>query len=192
MMRLPNGFFWPHVVLALALASSLAACGSNPDAGQYVGDSITATDFDNLAGWGADPNGLSRDHAHSGRFSTFISPEREYSLTYNLPLRDASVHTIKAVEVDAWVYLPSDQAKASLTVQVVRPVPAGGTTAASLSNEPLHLLDQVHKFGKWQPVHQVFVLPPNLPADSELRIFMWRDASSEPVYLDDLTVKARE
>nr|GFB80774.1 hypothetical protein [Tanacetum cinerariifolium] len=55
----------------------LAACGGNPAAGQYVGDSITTTDFDNLAGWGADPNGLSREHAHSGRFATFVSPERD-------------------------------------------------------------------------------------------------------------------
>ena len=190
MIRSPKGFFWPHAALVVALAGSLAACGGNPAAGQYVGDSITTTDFDNLAGWGADINGLSREHAHSGRFATFVSPEREYSLTYSLPLRDASVHLIKAVEIDAWVYLPSDKAKASLTVQTVRP--PGSPDTSSLSNEPLHLLDQVHKFGKWQPVHHVFVLPPGLPVDSDLRIFLWRDASSEPVYLDDLTVKARE
>ena len=190
MVRSPNGIFWLRAALALALAGSLAACGGNPNAGQYVGDSITATDFDNLAGWGADPAALSREHARSGRFSTFVSPEREFSLTYHLPLKEASVHIIKAVEIDAWVYLPSANAKASLRVQVFRP--PGSADTSPLFNEPLHLLDQVHEFAKWQPIHQIFELPPDLPLDSDLRIYLWRDASAEPVYLDDLTVKARE
>lgn len=168
----------------------LAACGPDPRAGQYVGDRITATDFENLAGWGADVQALSREHAHSGRFATFAGPAREFSLTYRLPLREASVHTIKAVEVDAWVLVPSGQAAASLVVQVFRP--PGSPEATPLYNEPLPLLGEVHEYGKWQPVHHVFVLPPGLPPDAELRCYLWRAGSPETVYLDDLTLKARE
>ncbi len=170
--------------------AGLAACGGNPRAGQYIGDIITATDFEQLAGWGGtDLSALTQQHAHSGRTATFVGPGREFSLTYHLPLGQASVHTLKAVEVEAWVYLPSGQADALLAVQVQRP-PAG--SGATLYDAQLRLLDQVHEFGTWQRVHKVFILPWNLPGDAELRIFLWRSASAEPVYLDDLTVKARE
>lgn len=172
----------------IASLMGLAACGGDPRAGQYVGDIITATDFEQLAGWGGtDLQALTRQQAHSGRTATFVGPGREFSLTYHLPLGQASVHTIKAVELDAWVYLPSDKANAVLAVQVQQ-APGG----VALYDEQLRLLDQVHKFGSWQQVHKVFVLPWNLPGDAELRIFLWRSASPEPVYLDDLTVKARE
>ena len=172
----------------LAGLVGLAACGGDPRAGQYVGDIITATDFEQLAGWGdADGPALTRQQVHSGRTATFVGPTREYSLTYHLPLGRASVHPIKAVELEAWVYLPSDKANATLAVQVL---PPGG--GKPLYDEPLHLLDLVHVFGRWLGVHQVFVLRWDLPSEAELRIFLWRATSPEPVYLDDLTVKARE
>jgi len=172
----------------LGLMVALASCG-DAGAGRYVGDYITQTDFDNLAGWGADVNALTREHAHSGRFATVVNTTREYSLTYRLPLREASVHALRAVEIDAWVFLPSSKASASLNVQVQ---PVSGVSGDALYNEELHLLDQVQEFGKWTPIHRVFVLPTRLPAEAELRIFLWRASSPEPVYLDDLRVKARE
>ena len=176
--------------LSLAALSLLGACHSDPAQGQYVGDSITRTDFDDLLGWGADPAALTREHAHSGRFATFVGPGRDYSLTYRLPLGQASVHTVRAVEIDAWVYLPSSSAAASLNVQLGRA--GAGSDAPPLYAEQLNLLDQVHEFGKWVPVHRTFVLPEGAPGESELRIFLWRQSSPEPVYLDDLHVKARE
>ncbi len=166
----------------------LAACSGDPRAGHYVGDIITATDFEQLAGWGdADRQTLTQQQAHSGRTATFVGPAHAYSLTYHLPLGKASVHPIKALELDAWVYLPSGKANAVLAVQVL---PAGGGNP--LHDEQLHLLDQVHEFGSWQRVHHVFVLPWGLPGEAELRIFLGQATSPEPVYLDDLTVKARE
>lgn len=174
-------------VLGLGL---LSACHSDPAQGTYVGDIITRTDFEDLLGWGADPAALSRDRAHSGRYAMFVGPSREYSLTYRLPLRDASVHTIKAVEIDAWVYLPSPKAAVSLNVQLGRAIAGGDPNP--IYEEQLALLDQVHEFGKWTQIHRTFVLPENVPGESELRIFLWRQSSPEPVYLDDLQVKARE
>jgi len=172
----------------LAGLVGLAACGGDPRAGQYVGDNVTTTDFEQLAGWGdADRQALTQQQAHSGRTATFVGPARAYSLAYYLPLGQASVHPLKAVELDAWVYLPSGKASAALAVQVL---PPGG--GAPLYHEQLPLLDQVHDFGSWQRVHHVFVLPQGLPGEAELRIFLGRATSPEPVYLDDLTVKARE
>ena len=37
-----------------------------------------------------------------------------------------------------------------------------------------------------------FTLPPNLPYDASLRMYLWRGSSTKAVYLDDLRVKALE
>ena len=175
-------------LLVVAAALGLAACG-DPRAGHYVGDDITNTDFEDLAGWGADVSGLTREHAHSGRYATFVGPDREFSLTYKLPLGLASVHTLRAVDLSAWVYLPTPQAGAALTVQVFRPP---GTPGPLLYEEALHLSSSLVEAGKWSPISHVFVLPAGLPAEAELRIYLWRDTDAGPVYLDDLHAQARE
>jgi len=176
--------------LGLALLAGLAGCGGDPRAGTYVGDAIIRTDFEGLAGWGADTDALSRAHAHSGQFATFVGPAREFSLTYRLPLGQASVHPLRAVDLEAWVYAASPRAEAALTVQVFRP--PGSPAGPPLYSESLHVGSSPAEAGTWRPVHHVFVLPSGLPGEAELRIFLWRDTGAEPVYLDDLYAKARE
>jgi hypothetical protein len=175
--------------LAFGLLSLLMACSSDQAAGHYIGDVITRTDFEDVAGWGADVSAVTRERAHSGRFAIFVNASREFSLTYRLPLREASVHQIKAVNLEAWVYVPSGQADASLNVQVES---ATGTGVSPLYSEQFRLLDQVREFGKWTKVQHTFVLPAGLASESELRIFLRRNISPEPVYLDDLLAKAQE
>jgi len=179
-----------QAALAAGLLAGLSACGDDPAKGRYVGDTVIRTDFEDLAGWGPDPSYLSDVHAHSGRQAIFIAPDREYSLTYHLPLGQASLHRIKALDVSAWVYLPSDKAKATLAIQVFRA--PGQPAGPPLYSGDLLLTDAVHKYGKWQPIQHVFVLPDDLPVDAELRLYLWRASSTERVYLDDLYVKARE
>ena len=111
---------FPRIIGRLAAAgllSFVAAC-SGSDAGHWVGDYVTDNDFEAMRGWLPDASSLTRDHAHSGQFATYVGPEREYGLTFDLPLREASVHTLKGVAVEAWVYLPTPEAAASLEVQV--------------------------------------------------------------------------
>lgn len=176
--------------LGLALLAELTGCGGDPRAGTYIGDDITRIDFEELIGWGADEGALTRAHARSGSFATFVGPTREFSLTYHQPLNQASVHTLRAVDLDAWIYSTSPRAGAAITVQVFRP--PGGPAGPPLYSEALHVSSSPAEAGKWRPVHHVFVLPSGLPGEAELRIYLWRDAGSEPVYLDDLHAKARE
>lgn len=179
-----------RVALAVALVAGLPGCGSPSDNGKYVGDTAICTDFEDLAGWVADPSGLTDVHAHSGKQALFVSADREFSLTYQLPLGFVSRHHLKALDVSAWVYVPSAQASSALTVQVF--APTGRPANGPLYSAALPLLDQVHKYGKWQQVQKVFVLPNGLPEDAVLRLYLWRGGSPEPVYLDDLLVKAHE
>lgn len=172
---------------AAGLLCFVAAC-SGSDAGHWVGDYVTDNDFEAMRGWLPDAASLTRDHAHSGQFATYVGPEREYGLTFDLPLRDASVHTLKGVAVEAWVYLPTPEAAASLEIQV----PLAGPDSRMGFAGSIKLAEQVKETAKWTRVRQEFAFPAGLPADAHLRIFLWRNATQATAYLDDLRVKALE
>lgn len=167
----------------------LSACTpADPALGQYVGDEVAHNDFEAVRGWGsADTTSLTTTHAHSGRFAVVVDARREKGFAYDAALHNASVHPLRAVEVEAWVNLPSARADAALSLQLW---PANGSPPTHY--DQLRLLDQVTQFNQWVPVHALFKLPAGLGDDDRLRIFLWRSASAEPVYLDDIRVKARE
>lgn len=173
------------------LLGAAAACSSNPADGKWIGDEVTHNDFESVAGWGgADRSTLTRDHAHSGRYAVLVDAGHANGLMFDLPLYEANVHSLAAVEVDAWVYLPGDNADARLRVELL--AGEGPEPRPTLHQEELPLLPQVKEFKKWTPVHHIFPLPQGLPGSTRLRLFLQRGSSPEPVYLDDIRVKARE
>jgi hypothetical protein len=186
-------FSWPSAwrgaqrTAAGLLVLSAAACSSG-ETGQWIGDYVTNNDFEAVRGWSPDAAAITPDHAHSGQYATFIGPDREFGLTYDLPLSQASVHTLKGIAVEAWAYLPSSQAAASLEVQVRLP---GEENKLGFADRLL-LPEQVTEKAVWTRVRKEFAFPAGLPGDAHLRIFLWRGSSQETVYLDDLKIKALE
>ncbi len=172
----------------LPILLSLAGCGDSKS-GRWVGDYVTRTDFEALRGWGAPAGALTRDHAHSGQYAAFVSPDREYSLTFDLPLHEASVHHIRGLEVEAWVYMGKLPGAATLEVQVR---PPGDEDQPLLYSDRLVLTEQVPDAARWTQVRKTFTLPAQLPGEAHLRVFLWRNGSPEPAYLDDLQIKALE
>lgn len=180
---------WLAGGVALALAVG-AGCSSKPDEGQWVGDVVTATDYEAAAGWIPGATSLSRDHAHSGRFADRIDSAHTFGLTFQLPLNQASVHALRGLDVEAWTYFSSLKSGGALELQVWAHGP--GQDPKPLYAEHLNLRDQVTDSCLWTPVHQRFTLPDNLPGDANLRLFIWGNPSTKPVYFDDMRVKALE
>ena len=164
----------------------LAACSGK--AGQWVGDYVTTNDFESVVGWSTDAGSLTKDHAHSGQYAVQVNQDREYGLTFDVPLAAASVHALRGIRVEAWAYLPGPQADAWLNVQIAPPQ----SPDAPVFRDGLRLLDQVHDYQKWTRVEKEFAFPANLTGDDHLRLFLWRGGSPVPVYLDDIKVRALE
>lgn len=173
----------------LALAGG-AGCSSKPDAGQWVGDIVAATDYESAEGWIPGATSISRDHARSGRFADRIDATHQFGLTFQLPLMQASVHTLRGLDVEAWTYFSSLSAAGTLEVQVWQHGP--GQDPQPLYSQQLALREQVTDSCVWTKVNKQFTLPPNLPGDASLRIFLWGNPTTKPVYLDDLRIKALE
>ena len=172
-----------------ALLLFLAACTpDDPALGTYVGDEVTHNDFESLRGWAtADTAALTTALARSGRWAVRVDAVQPVGPVFKAPLGAASVHTLKAIEVEAWVYLPVGQSDAELRVEIW-PAAGGGF----LHREAWPLRSQVRSVAEWVRVRHTFKLPAGSNSADYLCLTLAHIPNAGPIYLDDLTVKALE
>ncbi|ALW84486.1 hypothetical protein AUC43_04940 [Hymenobacter sedentarius] len=176
-------------LLALfATATAVAACGDDTKKNTSEGTLVTENDFESTAGWGVDPAALSREQAHSGTYSIFIDPSREFSLTYENALGQLSPQKFKKIRLSAWVYLQSPKGNGSLGIQITDP--AQGNKA--VSGEGIGLADVVKKYNTWVQVSKDMVLPDNITSANHLKVFLWRGMATQAIYVDDIRISILE
>lgn len=175
------------VLLTTLAALSLAACSSNPELGT-PGDYITRNDFESMMGWVPDASTLTRDHAHSGQYALQVTPEHEYSLTYQAMLGNVSPHKLRGIKLEAWVYLPDEKTTGELSVQIVDPAQDN----KQIFSGGINLPETVKEYGKWVQVSKDIMLPDNIAYTHNLKAFLWRAGAASTVYVDDLSIKAIE
>lgn len=174
-------------VLSLLL---LAACGSSDQTAATKADILVSTDFDSLAGWmGTPPNpSLTREKAHSGRYSSKVGGSIEYGLTFANTLGELHEVRVKRLKISAWVFVPSAQASALFITH-------GGDAQPNAKPLIYNILDVVKavdgNYGQWVPISKILELPDAVIYSTNIGFYLWRPSPSpESVYLDDLTVTA--
>jgi hypothetical protein len=170
------------IVPLLGLVSAiLSACSgpepSNPDATKL----ITSNDFESLDGWIPAAPALTRDQAHSGKYSTKVDANNEFSVSYFSTLGRMSPSRLHKVKVQAWVYLASSKSQARLGMQIVDP-----NTGKEVFGDGINLANQVKSYKKWVEIEKEFTLPENISADQVMKLFLWRDSAGDTAYLDDV------
>lgn len=165
----------------------LAGCSSNTET-ETPANLITQNDFEGLDGWVPGTPSLTTEKAHSGRFSTKVDKDAEYSLSYVNLLGKASAARIQKIKLSGWVLLAGPKATATVVVQVVDPAQDN----KQVFWEGIDLSKEVKKTNEWTEVSKEFTLPANLEAGHQLRVYMWRGGAEQPAYLDDLTLTKSE
>jgi hypothetical protein len=166
----------------LLAALVLAGCSRAPAPATGV---LAATDFENLAGWLADSPAqatLTRQQAHSGKYSTSVSPGHDYSLGYSNLLREMATERPTRLRISAWVQQTGSEPSPKLVTELKSPQGSSllwaGMDVGPLAKAP----------GKWYRIEQTITLPPTAPPDSRLLVYLWRAESTTPTYLDDLKI----
>lgn len=170
----------------LLLAGLLAGCTSGPSPAA-VDATLAFNDFENVDGWltGSPYQAtLSRDQAHSGKFSSRIDADHEYSLGYKNTLSLLAPDFPAKLTIGAWVLVPDGQAKARLVVEIKAPDQSGSGQLW----EGLDLSTAVRVFNKWQYVEQTITVPATAGPQSTIQTYVWRDQSKVPVYVDDIRI----
>ncbi|WP_375434659.1 hypothetical protein [uncultured Hymenobacter sp.] len=172
-------------LLGLAL---LGSCSSDNESGLKVDENtITANDFESLAGWNNDPAALDRGRAHSGQYAIKVDNNREFSLTFDSPLMLVSQKKFKTIVLEAWAYLPSERSTGILGIQIVDPA-----TGQQVYGDGIKLGEVVKSYKKWVQVSKEFALPPNINATQHMRLSLWRADATDAVLIDDLKVSIKE
>ncbi|KAA9331348.1 hypothetical protein F0P96_13960 [Hymenobacter busanensis] len=170
-----------NAFLLLALVA-LVSCSKSDDQSANA-NAITATNFDDYEGWVPENASLTRERAHSGKFSIKVDGNSEFSMGYVNLLGKISPRKMRKLHLKAWAFLPSNKAAAKLGMQITDP-----STGQEIFGDGIKLTDQVTSFNKWVEVEKDITLPDNIAPTQLLKLFLWRDSASEPAYIDDLSL----
>lgn len=177
-----------NIYLGLLSFALLGSCTSDKGTGLQVDENtITANDFESLAGWNNDPMALDRGRAHSGQYALKVDNNREFSLTFDSPLMVVSQRKFKTVVMEAWAYLPSERATGILGIQIVDPV-----TGQQAYGDGIKLGEEVKSYKKWVPITKEFVLPSDMKTTHHIRFSLWRADATDVVLIDDFKVSIKE
>jgi len=172
-----------NFVRFLMLASLFSSCSS--DDKLTVGpNTITANDFESLAGWVGDQATLTKTRAHSGKYALEVNKDHDFSLTYDAVLGQISPRKLKKIHLEAWAFRPNPNSKGVLGIQIVDPA----QNNKDVAGDGIYLESDVKEFNKWVKVSKDITLPDNLVYTQHLRLFLWRGAGSEPTYVDDVNL----
>jgi hypothetical protein len=159
---------------------SLTSCPSHSI--QPPANLISYNDFEAVAGWGNDPTSLTNEQAHSGRYSTKVDANNEFSMSYNRALGSTGLLPKRKLKIRGWVRRVGNGSTANIVVQVVNPLDA----SQSIFWESLPVEKPAVTFNRWMPFSRTFNLPEGCTPEHQLRVYMWRGNSTQPSYLDDV------
>jgi len=173
---------------ALLMLFALVSCGDN--AKPRPENLLTSNDYEELDGWAPDGSlpYLTKEKAHSGVYSARVNSTTEYGGGFTNSLGKLSNTRVTKLRVHGWVWLPSKDANATLVTQLTEPA-----TNKTIFYDGLKLVAASgNKFNQWAEVDKTMVLPANATYATLLKLYLWRDQSAQPVYLDDLQVERAE
>jgi hypothetical protein len=169
------------------ISTILSACSGSDTATPDDSKTITRIDFESSEGWMPTTQALTREQAHSGKFSTKVDGSTEFSMGYSNLLGRMSPARLRKIKLQAWVYLVSDKSQARLGIQIVDPV-----TGKEVFGDGITLTDQVKSYKKWTEVSKEITLPENITATQTMKLFLWRGSASTAAFMDDVQVSIIE
>lgn len=170
-----------------ALALFLASCAD--DAAKAPADQISFNDFEAVEGWsaGAPVPSLTKERAHSGAFAVRVGSGVDFSLGYNNVLGKISSTRLRKIKVQAWVFVPSAQADCILVTQL-----HSNEQNKDILWDGLNITKMAKEVNKWVLVEKEITLPETATYTNQLLVYLWRSASPQPTYLDDLRISRVE
>lgn len=173
------------VFIYCAAALALTACNDQPAPTGRPQGQLAFNDFEAVDGWasGAAVPSLTTEKAHSGTTAVVVQPGIDYSLGYNNLLGRLGDGKARKLRVRAWVLLPNAKATAVLVTQL-----RDEATQKDLLWAGLPLAEATKTTNQWVRVEKEVTLPATAAYANRVLVYLWRNDSSQPAYLDDLEI----
>jgi hypothetical protein len=170
--------------LLLPLAA-LTACGSDNSKSEASDkDLLMSSNIDDMVGWQADVNALTKGEAHSGEYCLRVDQNREFSPGYNAIIGKLASNRPRAIKLEAWTYATDKNATGKLEFVI---------KDSGNGQEFLHdqtRIDQVGSFGKWEKLSKTITLPATANYNSQIFIYVSRAGGTSPAFVDDISLTA--
>jgi hypothetical protein len=153
----------------------VTACGSDQKSEWISLDN----DFENMAYW-SDGQGLVRDTAGSGRFSTYTDVSHPYTQTLAVTMKDLKRNNIKAILVSCKVMSVHNDPKAKLVVSLEK-------EGKNLLWQGVEIQQSMKETGAWADLRLRVDVSEALSDDVLLKVYGVNDGQRR-VYWDDFTI----
>ena len=174
-------------ILTAAACAGLVSCSDSKT--EVLPENVIAhNDLESAEGWAPANPSLTTAKAHSGRYSMRVDNGTEYGVGYGALLAKVSPTRLKKLELSAWVLLTGKETEAKLVIEVKNPA----DDSQKVFWDAIILGDEVKELNKWTEVKKTFTMPENIAPTHELRFYLWRGGSSQPVFVDDVTLTRAE
>ncbi len=161
---------------------SLASCKSDSEAAPDT-NRIAFNDFESMVGWTSGAESLSKEQAHSGKYSVKVGPETEFGQPYTMQLNKILDHKPRKLRMSGWAYMTDAKSTARLGFQLY-----DMTQNKEVFGDGLDYAAAVQTPGKWVQITKDITLPATTTGAQQVRVFLWRSGATSPAFIDDLSL----
>jgi hypothetical protein len=168
-----------HYVILLVVMVMFVSCSEkNKPVEHEPGTILVANDLENMA-W-INLQTLSKDVAHSGRFSSRLDSLTEFSFGYSNTFSNLSDTLPFSVDVSLWIYYPELKINSSLVISI-------DSVNKNIFWKGIPLIDSIKTANQWQKINVTFELPKKIMPTDQLRIYVLNNEKRK-FYMDDLSL----
>jgi len=160
----------------------LAGCKSDSSASGDA-NQVAFNDFESLDGWASNTESLTKEQAHSGKYSIGVNPNVEFGLNYMMVLNKVFNHKPRKLRVSGWGYMADSKSVAQLDIQLF-----DLAQGKAVFGEAIDYANAVKTPGKWVEISKEVTLPATTTGAQQLRVFLWRAGATSPAFIDDVRV----
>lgn len=125
-------------------------------------------------------NTLTKEIAHSGLYSSKLDSASEYSVTFEIPVKNMNAKSLKKAIIKLWVYFPEPGVTGKIAAQAT----LNGETKFWMG---YNLEDQVKNAKEWTAVAYSITLPPNIKNMDNFGVYVMNPAKNK-FFVDDFDI----
>jgi hypothetical protein len=163
-------------LLLLAGCKSSGSSATDPN-------QISFNDFESMVGWAPNVESLSREQAHSGKYSVKVGPGTLFGVGYSTQLNKVFDHKPHKIRISGWGYMTDSRSGARLGFQVF-----DLAQNKEVYGDGVDFNDAVKTPGKWVEIEKVITLPPAVTGEQQMRVFLYGAGAGSPAYIDDMRI----
>ena len=167
-----------HYALLIVVMVVFAACSGNKSKEREPGTILVASDLENVE-W-MNLNTLSKDKAHSGKFSSKLDSLTEYGFGFSNTFNNLSDTLPLSVDVSVWLYYPQLKTNGVLVLSI-------DSIGTNIFWKGVPLGDSIKTANQWQEIKVTFELPKKIMPSDQLRIYVL-NPEKRLFYMDDLSL----